>query len=62
MWAEYSMATSRLFLRKLIVGDLWNMALLAPRIVYEERFLRRELTGYNAYAERMRFRLVPFVW
>lgn len=35
---------------------------LVLRIVFEERFLRRELSGYEAYAERVRYRLVPFLW
>jgi protein-S-isoprenylcysteine O-methyltransferase Ste14 len=38
------------------------IVLLAARIVYEERFLRGQLAGYNAYAEKVRSRLVPFVW
>jgi protein-S-isoprenylcysteine O-methyltransferase Ste14 len=28
----------------------------------EERFLLQELPGYDAYAERTRYRLVPFVY
>jgi protein-S-isoprenylcysteine O-methyltransferase Ste14 len=35
---------------------------IATRIVIEERFLRRELEGYAAYAERTPYRLIPFVW
>jgi protein-S-isoprenylcysteine O-methyltransferase Ste14 len=35
---------------------------LAVRIVFEERFLRRELAGYEAYTQRVRYRLVPYVW
>jgi protein-S-isoprenylcysteine O-methyltransferase Ste14 len=38
------------------------MGLLAVRIVFEEQFLRRELPGYKAYTEKVRYRLVPFVW
>jgi protein-S-isoprenylcysteine O-methyltransferase Ste14 len=38
------------------------IALLAVRILFEERFLRRELAGYAEYMTRTRFRLVPFVW
>lgn len=38
------------------------IALLAVRIAIEEAFLRRELAGYAAYAERVRARLVPGVW
>jgi len=32
------------------------------RILFEERFLRRELAGYTEYTKRTRFRLIPFVW
>ncbi len=35
---------------------------LVVRILVEERFLRRELPGYDGYAERVRYRLVPFLW
>lgn len=38
------------------------IALLAVRILIEERFLRRELAGYAAYIERVRFRVIPGVW
>jgi len=38
------------------------MAVLAARIGIEEGFLRRELAGYAAYTERVRYRLVPGVW
>ena len=35
---------------------------LVLRILVEERFLRRELMGYEAYTERVRYRLIPFIW
>jgi protein-S-isoprenylcysteine O-methyltransferase Ste14 len=38
------------------------IAVLALRSVFEERFLKRELKGYDAYVEKVRYRLVPFVW
>ena len=38
------------------------VAALVARIFLEERFLRRELPGYAAYADRVRYRLIPFVW
>jgi protein-S-isoprenylcysteine O-methyltransferase Ste14 len=38
------------------------IAVLAVRSVFEERFLKRELKGYNAYSEKVRYRLIPFVW
>jgi protein-S-isoprenylcysteine O-methyltransferase Ste14 len=38
------------------------IAVLAVRSVFEERFLKRELKGYDAYTERVPYRLIPFVW
>lgn len=38
------------------------IALLAWRAVLEEQTLARELAGYEAYAARVRWRLVPGVW
>jgi protein-S-isoprenylcysteine O-methyltransferase Ste14 len=38
------------------------IATLVLRVVAEERFLRRELPGYEAYVRRVRWRLIPFVW
>ncbi|MEB2283122.1 MAG: hypothetical protein B6D46_03235 [Polyangiaceae bacterium UTPRO1] len=45
-----------------VLVALVPIALLALRIALEERFLRRELPGYEAYAARVRARLVPGVW
>jgi protein-S-isoprenylcysteine O-methyltransferase Ste14 len=51
------------------LGSWWGMAvglvftaLMAVRAVLEERTLARELPGYDAYAHRVRYRLIPFVW
>jgi protein-S-isoprenylcysteine O-methyltransferase Ste14 len=38
------------------------IAVLAVRSVFEERFLKRELKGYDAYTKKVRYRLIPFVW
>jgi protein-S-isoprenylcysteine O-methyltransferase Ste14 len=38
------------------------IAVLAIRSVFEERFLKRRLEGYDAYTEKVRYRLVPFLW
>ena len=38
------------------------IVVLAVRSVFEERFLKRELKGYDAYTEKVRYRLIPFVW
>ena len=38
------------------------VAVLAVRSVFEERFLKQELKGYDAYMEKVRYRLIPFIW
>ena len=38
------------------------IVVLAVRSVFEERFLERELKGYDAYMQKVRYRLIPFVW
>jgi protein-S-isoprenylcysteine O-methyltransferase Ste14 len=35
---------------------------LARRAVLEERTLRRELPGYEAYMAEVRYRLIPYIW
>ena len=53
----------------LALGSWWGLipALLFPlalalRIGDEEQLLCRELSGYEAYRRRVRYRLIPFVW
>jgi protein-S-isoprenylcysteine O-methyltransferase Ste14 len=38
------------------------IATIILRALPEEKFLKRELQGYNAYMERVRYRLVPYLW
>jgi protein-S-isoprenylcysteine O-methyltransferase Ste14 len=38
------------------------IAVLAVRSVFEERFLKQELKDYDTYTEKVRYRLIPFVW
>jgi protein-S-isoprenylcysteine O-methyltransferase Ste14 len=58
-----------LFSTPLLLGSCWGLlwglgllGLFALRILVEERTLRAELPGYNEYAERVRYRLIPLVW
>ena len=37
-------------------------AIIAKRIRNEEQVLRRELPGYDEYCERIRWRLIPYIW
>ena len=45
-----------------LVPMLATIPILAVRIVDEERMLVTELAGYDAYARRVRYRLLPRVW
>ena len=38
------------------------IGILVVRILFEEKFLRRELKGYDAYTKRVRYRLIPGLW
>jgi protein-S-isoprenylcysteine O-methyltransferase Ste14 len=44
------------------IAAIVPMAILAVRILFEEKFLREKLAGYPAYLEKVRYRLIPFVW
>lgn len=53
----------------LALGSVWAFApagalvlLLIIRTAFEDRTLRRELPGYEEYAQRTRFRLLPGIW
>jgi protein-S-isoprenylcysteine O-methyltransferase Ste14 len=58
-----------LFCAPLLFGSWWGLlggcvllGLFVIRIMIEERTLREKLQGYNEYAKRVRYRLVPLVW
>lgn len=36
--------------------------IIAKRIQHEEKFLEEELDGYSAYKQKVKYRLIPFVW
>ena len=36
--------------------------LIACRIMYEEKFLEKELDGYAEYKKKVKYRLIPFIW
>ena len=41
---------------------LLYLPLIVVRIIHEERFLRANLEGYAEYTERIRYRLIPYIW
>lgn len=53
----------------LALGSWWGLAILAValpgliwRILDEEKLLERDLPGYKEYEQKVRFRLVPYIW
>ena len=52
------------------LGSYWALLVLALsipiglhfRIVYEEKLLMEELEGYNEYCEKVRSRVIPYIW
>ena len=65
----YASASLYLLGTPLALASYWGfvpvaamMPFLIWRLIDEERFLARNLAGYTAYQERVRHRLIPFVW
>jgi protein-S-isoprenylcysteine O-methyltransferase Ste14 len=53
----------------LALGSWWGLfmlALIIPvliwRLLDEEKFLSKNLPGYTEYCQKVRYRLVPFIW
>lgn len=63
-------ATVLLFLSMpLVLGSLISFVIflaypfiIAKRIKHEELFLEKELPGYREYKEKVKYRLIPYVW
>ena len=63
-------ATLLLFLSiPLVLGSIYSFIIflaypfvIAKRIKSEEEFLERELAGYREYKQKVKYRLLPFVW
>ncbi len=63
-------ATLLLFLSMpIVLGSLWSFIvflaypfIIAKRIKHEELFLEKELEGYIEYKEKVKYRLIPFIW
>ena len=63
-------ATVLLFLSMpLVLGSLYSFAIfllypfiIAKRIKGEEIFLEKELLGYREYKQKVKYRLIPFIW
>lgn len=63
-------ATIILFLTiPLILGSVYSFLIflaypfiIAKRIKHEEEFLQKELPGYCEYKQKVKYRLIPFIW
>ena len=63
-------ATLLLFLSMpLVLGSVYSFIIflaypfiIANRIKYEEKFLEENLEGYKEYKQKVKYRLIPFIW
>ena len=63
-------ATLLLFLSMpIVLGSIYSFIIflaypfiIAKRIKGEEAFLEKELDGYRAYKQKVKYRLIPFIW
>ena len=53
----------------LVLGSIYSFVIflvypfiIAKRIKGEEEFLERELEGYREYKQKVKYRLIPFIW
>jgi protein-S-isoprenylcysteine O-methyltransferase Ste14 len=65
----YSGALVMLFGTPLALGSWWGLLMLIPftlililRLLDEEKFLSKNLPGYNEYCQKVRYRLIPSLW
>ena len=53
----------------IVLGSLWSLLIflvypfiIAARLKDEEKFLEEELEGYREYKQKVKYRLIPFIW
>ena len=53
----------------IILGSVYSLVvflaypfIIATRIINEEKFLEKELSGYSEYKENVKYRIIPFIW
>lgn len=63
-------ATLLLFLSMpIVLGSIYSfliflayLFIIAKRIQHEEKFLEEQLAGYREYTQKVKYRLIPFIW
>ena len=65
----YSGALLMLLFTPLALGSFWGLLAFPPillaiavRLSEEEKFLVKNLSGYPQYCQKVKYRLIPFVW
>lgn len=65
----YSVTLLMFLSTPLVLGSLYSFAIflaypiiIANRIKHEEKFLEKELRGYRQYMQKVKYRLIPFIW
>ena len=53
----------------LVLGSVYSFLIflaypfiIVKRIKHEEEFLEKELVGYREYKQKIKYRLIPYVW
>lgn len=65
----YSATVVMFLAMPLVLGSLYSFVvflaypfIIAKRIKGEEEFLEKELKGYSDYKQKVKYRLIPFIW
>jgi protein-S-isoprenylcysteine O-methyltransferase Ste14 len=65
----YSGALVMLFGTPLALGSWWGLLMWVPmafvialRLLEEEKFLQKSLSGYMEYCQKVKFHLAPYIW
>lgn len=65
----YSVTILLFLMMPLVLGSVFSFLIflvypliIAKRIKGEEAFLEKELSGYKEYKEKVRYRMIPFIW
>lgn len=65
----YSATLLMFFAMPLMLGSIFSFIIfltypfiIIKRLKGEEEFLEKELAGYSEYKQKVKYRLIPFVW
>ncbi|MBR3756192.1 MAG: isoprenylcysteine carboxylmethyltransferase family protein [Firmicutes bacterium] len=65
----YSITVLLFLVMPLVLGSVFSFVIflaypliIAQRIKGEEAFLEKELSGYKEYKEKVKYRMIPFIW